>query len=280
MKKLTFLTVCARADRLCRSGGGSASAVARQLAPVARPRSQRHRPAAIRPLTWDEKTNIKWKAALPGRGSATPIVWGDQVFVVTAIKTDRVADPKDLPKPDPPLRDEDHAADELLPVRRPQLRPRHRQAALEADRRREGAARGTSSDALLRRRFADHRRPAPLRLVRLVRHLLLRPRRQAALAARPGPAAHAPRLGRGRHAGDPRRFAAAQLGPGSGLRPLSASTPGPARRSGRPTATRRRRGTRRWSSSTRAARRSSSTARTGSAVTTWRRARKSGSAAA
>jgi outer membrane protein assembly factor BamB len=53
------------------------------------------------PVTWDEKTNIKWKVALPGKGSASPIVWGDQVFVATAIKTDRVADPKDLPKPDP-----------------------------------------------------------------------------------------------------------------------------------------------------------------------------------
>jgi len=53
------------------------------------------------PVSWDASTHIKWKAELPGRGSATPIVWGDQVFVVTAIKTDRAADPADLPKPDP-----------------------------------------------------------------------------------------------------------------------------------------------------------------------------------
>ena len=49
-------------------------------------------PNADPPLTWDAKTNIKWKAELPGRGSATPIVWGDQVFVVTAVKTDRAGD--------------------------------------------------------------------------------------------------------------------------------------------------------------------------------------------
>jgi outer membrane protein assembly factor BamB len=55
------------------------------------------------PVTWDANTNIKWKAELPGRGSATPIVWGDQVFVVTAIKTDRTADPTDLPKTDSKL---------------------------------------------------------------------------------------------------------------------------------------------------------------------------------
>jgi outer membrane protein assembly factor BamB len=53
------------------------------------------------PTTWDEKTNIKWKAPLTGRGSATPIVWGDQVFVVTSVKTDREATAAELPKPDP-----------------------------------------------------------------------------------------------------------------------------------------------------------------------------------
>ncbi len=52
------------------------------------------------PLTWDAKTNIKWKVELPGQGSATPIVWGDQVFIATAIKTDRTADSADLPHVD------------------------------------------------------------------------------------------------------------------------------------------------------------------------------------
>ena len=87
-------------------------------------------PKADPPITWDDNTNIKWKAALPGRGSATPIVWGDQVFVVTAIKTDRVADAADLPQSRSALREEDGGAAELLPVRRPQLRPHDRQAAL------------------------------------------------------------------------------------------------------------------------------------------------------
>src|SRR5437773_517006 len=60
-------------------------------------------PKADPPVVWDSQTNIQWKAAIPGRGSATPIVWGDQVFVVTAIKTDRVAAPADLAKVDPAL---------------------------------------------------------------------------------------------------------------------------------------------------------------------------------
>lgn len=53
------------------------------------------------PTTWDEKTNIKWKIDLPGRGSATPAIWGDKVFVLTAVETDRVAKPDELPKLDP-----------------------------------------------------------------------------------------------------------------------------------------------------------------------------------
>src|ERR1700694_2624326 len=60
-------------------------------------------PKADPPITWDAKTNIKWQAELPGRGSATPIVWGNQGFIVTAIKTDRVASAAELPKVDPTL---------------------------------------------------------------------------------------------------------------------------------------------------------------------------------
>src|SRR5205823_5906294 len=50
------------------------------------------------PVHWDAKTHVKWKAPLPGRGSATPIVWGDRVFVLTAIDTGRAANPAALPK--------------------------------------------------------------------------------------------------------------------------------------------------------------------------------------
>src|SRR5436189_14963 len=53
------------------------------------------------PLKWDEKTNVRWKAELPGKGASTPIVWGDSVFVLTAVDTGREAKPADLPRPDP-----------------------------------------------------------------------------------------------------------------------------------------------------------------------------------
>lgn len=53
------------------------------------------------PIKWDEKTNILWKTPIPGRGTSTPIVWGDRIFLQTAIDTGKLADAKDIPKPDP-----------------------------------------------------------------------------------------------------------------------------------------------------------------------------------
>jgi outer membrane protein assembly factor BamB len=44
------------------------------------------------PLEWSETKNVKWKVAIPGSGSSTPIVWGDKVFILTAIKAEKKAD--------------------------------------------------------------------------------------------------------------------------------------------------------------------------------------------
>jgi outer membrane protein assembly factor BamB len=49
-------------------------------------------PSGNPPTEWSESKNIKWKVPIPGRGSASPIVWGDRIFVLTAIKTDRTAE--------------------------------------------------------------------------------------------------------------------------------------------------------------------------------------------
>lgn len=49
-------------------------------------------PTGNPPVEWSATKNIKWKVAIPGGGSASPIVWGDRIFIVTAIKTDRTAD--------------------------------------------------------------------------------------------------------------------------------------------------------------------------------------------
>ncbi|HEX5833699.1 MAG TPA: PQQ-binding-like beta-propeller repeat protein [Pyrinomonadaceae bacterium] len=42
------------------------------------------------PAAWTPTTNIKWKAAIPGRGHSSPIVWGNRVFVTTAVEGDVV----------------------------------------------------------------------------------------------------------------------------------------------------------------------------------------------
>jgi outer membrane protein assembly factor BamB len=42
-------------------------------------------PDANPPIEWSETKNVKWKVAVPGRGSATPIVWEHQIFLLTAI---------------------------------------------------------------------------------------------------------------------------------------------------------------------------------------------------
>ena len=49
------------------------------------------------PLTWSETENLAWKVQVPGRGTASPIVWGDKVFLLTAVP---VGDPVPLAAPE------------------------------------------------------------------------------------------------------------------------------------------------------------------------------------
>ena len=39
------------------------------------------------PTSWSDTKNIKWKTTIPGRGHSTPIVWGDRIFLTTAVST-------------------------------------------------------------------------------------------------------------------------------------------------------------------------------------------------
>jgi outer membrane protein assembly factor BamB len=54
-------------------------------------------PTAVPPIKWDQKTNVKWKASIPGSGHASPIVWNDLVFVLTGVETKK-ADAKPAPQ--------------------------------------------------------------------------------------------------------------------------------------------------------------------------------------
>jgi outer membrane protein assembly factor BamB len=39
------------------------------------------------PVEFGETQNVRWKVALPGKGNSSPIVWGDKVFVTSAVGT-------------------------------------------------------------------------------------------------------------------------------------------------------------------------------------------------
>lgn len=63
-------------------------------------------PKATPPIEWSETRNVKWKVPIPGSGTATPIVWGNRIFVQTAIPTGkRLATPDatraESPSPEP-----------------------------------------------------------------------------------------------------------------------------------------------------------------------------------
>ena len=47
------------------------------------------------PVEFSETKNVKWKTEIPGKGHATPIVWGNQIIIQTAVATDVKADKPD-----------------------------------------------------------------------------------------------------------------------------------------------------------------------------------------
>ena len=47
---------------------------------------------ATPPTEWSETKNVKWKVAIEGKGSGSPVVWGDRVFVVTAVSAEGSSD--------------------------------------------------------------------------------------------------------------------------------------------------------------------------------------------
>ena len=50
------------------------------------------------PVQWSPTNNIQWKVPVEGNGSSTPIIWGNKLFILTAINTGEV-DPG-LPRPE------------------------------------------------------------------------------------------------------------------------------------------------------------------------------------
>lgn len=69
-------------------------------------------PHADPPVEWSEDKNIRWKIALPGKGHSAPIVWGERIFLTTAIPVGDALPPKHA---------EVHGAHNNLPVTRHHL---------------------------------------------------------------------------------------------------------------------------------------------------------------
>lgn len=84
-----YVTVAAPAPDANRNWPQWRGPLANGLAPEAEP-----------PLVWSEDRNVKWKVPIPGRGTSTPIIWGDRVFILTAIAPEKKAEAK-APAPAP-----------------------------------------------------------------------------------------------------------------------------------------------------------------------------------
>ena len=64
--------------------------------------------SATLPLQWAPGTNVVWRTAVPGRGWSSPIVWGERIFLTTAVSEGDLEEPKkglyfggDRPEPRP-----------------------------------------------------------------------------------------------------------------------------------------------------------------------------------
>lgn len=53
------------------------------------------------PIEWSESKNVRWKVGIPGLGHATPIVWGDRVYIQTAVKTDKKVESREPAQQEP-----------------------------------------------------------------------------------------------------------------------------------------------------------------------------------
>jgi hypothetical protein len=144
---------------------------------------------ATPPLEWGEGKNVRWKVEIPGRGSASPVIWGDRVFILTAIPAGT-------------------GVKFTWPARRHRPRGVHRRRdgarstrwprCLGAHRARGSAARSvTPGQRHMGVGFGGHRRAARHRVVRIARHLRVRHERHARLGEGPRRQVDAERVRRG-----------------------------------------------------------------------------------
>lgn len=52
------------------------------------------------PAEWSDTENVRWKVEVPGRGFSTPVVWGDKLFLTTAVPLGAAPAPEPEPEGD------------------------------------------------------------------------------------------------------------------------------------------------------------------------------------
>jgi len=53
------------------------------------------------PIEWSESKNIRWKTTIPGKGYSSPVIWGEHIYLMTAVEA-----------PDPQAQPADEAAEQ------------------------------------------------------------------------------------------------------------------------------------------------------------------------
>lgn len=53
------------------------------------------------PVEWNDTKNIAWRVPIPGRGHSSPVIWGDKIFLTTAVPTAAAATPTATPAETP-----------------------------------------------------------------------------------------------------------------------------------------------------------------------------------
>lgn len=75
-------------------GPGTQEEAERQWAHWRGPLDTGEAPHGNPPVTWSEDENVRWKVELPGTGHSTPVIWGERIFVTTAIPIGEVLEPQ------------------------------------------------------------------------------------------------------------------------------------------------------------------------------------------
>jgi outer membrane protein assembly factor BamB len=51
------------------------------------------------PVEWGDTKNVAWRVPVPGRGYSSPVVWGDKIFLTTAVPTEGAVTPAESQQP-------------------------------------------------------------------------------------------------------------------------------------------------------------------------------------